>query len=71
MLQQKNPALKEQILSNSIPKVPKMGKFIETESRFGALQAREMVLQVKVFVPQAWKAEFESQTLRIQWAYHL
>lgn len=71
MLQQKNPDLKEQILSNSIFKVPKMGKFIETESRFGAMQGREMVLQVKVFAPQVWKAEFESQTLRIQWAYHL
>lgn len=49
MLAVKESDLKEQILSNSISKVPKMGKFIETESRFRAVQGREMVLQVKVF----------------------
>ena len=47
-------------------KVPKMAKFIETESRFGAVQGREMALQVKVLAPQIWKAESESQSLRTQ-----
>lgn len=49
-------------------KVPKMSKFIETESRFGAVQGREVALQVKLLAPQIWQAEFESQTLRTQWA---